>query len=101
MKSAGPILPTRRSGSGNLAGSGVYRSGQTGQTVNLMAYAFVGSNPTAPMTHRPRSDAGFLLFSPFALLPDTRAHDCGQSDPESDQSNQVAIRPVRATLLRS
>ena len=23
-----------------------YRSGQTGQTVNLLAYAFVGSNPT-------------------------------------------------------
>ena len=27
----------------------MYRSGQTGQTVNLMAYAFVGSNPTAPI----------------------------------------------------
>ena len=30
-------------------GLGVYRSGQTGQTVNLLAHAFVGSNPTAPI----------------------------------------------------
>ena len=30
----------------NRAGS--YRSGQTGQTVNLMAYAFAGSNPALP-----------------------------------------------------
>jgi hypothetical protein len=29
--------------------AGVYRSGQTGQTVNLLAYAYVGSNPTAPI----------------------------------------------------
>ncbi|KKT92860.1 MAG: hypothetical protein UW91_C0015G0031 [Parcubacteria group bacterium GW2011_GWF2_45_11] len=27
---------------------GRYRSGQTGQTVNLLAFAFVGSNPTRP-----------------------------------------------------
>jgi hypothetical protein len=28
--------------------SGGYRSGQTGQTVNLLAYAFAGSNPAPP-----------------------------------------------------
>jgi hypothetical protein len=28
--------------------TGSYRSGQTGQTVNLMAYAFAGSNPALP-----------------------------------------------------
>jgi hypothetical protein len=28
---------------------GRYRSGQTGQTVNLLAYAFSGSNPLLPM----------------------------------------------------
>ena len=27
---------------------GSYRSGQTGQTVNLLAYAFGGSNPPLP-----------------------------------------------------
>ena len=29
-----------------------YRSGQTGQTVNLLANAFVGSNPTPTMASR-------------------------------------------------
>ena len=27
---------------------GRYRSGQTGQTVNLLAHAFAGSNPALP-----------------------------------------------------
>ncbi len=27
---------------------GVYQSGQMGQTVNLLAYAYGGSNPSAP-----------------------------------------------------
>ena len=31
-------------------GAGGYQSGQLGQTVNLLAHAFVGSNPTPP-TH--------------------------------------------------
>ena len=29
---------------------GRYRSGQTGQTVNLLAIAFLGSNPSLPTT---------------------------------------------------
>jgi hypothetical protein len=29
---------------------GRYRSGQTGQTVNLLAYAFSGSNPLLPIS---------------------------------------------------
>ena len=29
---------------------GRYRSGQTGQTVNLLAHAFEGSNPSLPTT---------------------------------------------------
>ena len=33
------------------AGSGRYPSGQRGQTVNLLAYAFGGSNPPLPTTH--------------------------------------------------
>jgi hypothetical protein len=36
---------------------GVYPSGQRGQTVNLMAYAFEGSNPSAPI----RSNDLFLV----------------------------------------
>ena len=40
---------------------GVYRSGQTGQTVNLMAYAFEGSNPSAPNSVHPHLAPGFTL----------------------------------------
>jgi hypothetical protein len=53
--------------------TGVYRSGQTGQTVNLMAYAFVGSNPTAPMK-KPREDAaGFFDARQLGVVPCPRA----------------------------
>ena len=31
---------------------GRYQSGQLGQTVNLLAYAFVGSNPALPTTYK-------------------------------------------------
>ena len=37
----GSLIPQRRR-------TGRYRSGQTGQTVNLLAYAFNGSNPFLP-----------------------------------------------------
>jgi hypothetical protein len=44
----------------------VYRSGQTGQTVNLMAYAFVGSNPAAPITPEiPATLRGFSVVRSF------------------------------------
>ena len=32
--------------------TGKYQSGQMGQTVNLLAYAFGGSNPSLPTTFR-------------------------------------------------
>ena len=32
----------------NVSGPGRYQSGQMGQTVNLLAYAFGGSNPSPP-----------------------------------------------------
>ena len=38
-----------------------YRSGQTGQTVNLLAYAFSGSNPLLSTRSPARSYAGFSL----------------------------------------
>ena len=52
--------PASASSSGEFAyhmpaGSGRYPSGQRGQTVNLLAYAFGGSNPPLPTT---RADAG-------------------------------------------
>lgn len=33
---------------GAIKMKGVYQSGQMGQTVNLLAYAYGGSNPSAP-----------------------------------------------------
>ena len=34
----------------HLRNMGKYQSGQMGQTVNLLAYAFGGSNPSLPTT---------------------------------------------------
>jgi hypothetical protein len=42
-------LRTRRSKAKLERVPGRYRSGQTGQTVNLLAYAFSGSNPLLPI----------------------------------------------------
>jgi hypothetical protein len=48
---------------------GACRSGQTGQTVNLLAYAYGGSNPSAPITGRVREGPArgrFSVFGPVA-----------------------------------
>src|ERR1700739_1944766 len=52
--------------------TGRYRSGQTGQTVNLLAHAFAGSNPALPILRHLASSAA----SDFALLntKSTRPH---------------------------
>ena len=44
-----------------LNGKGRYQSGQLGQTVNLLAYAFVGSNPALPTTCRCSSGVEHFL----------------------------------------
>lgn len=41
---------------------GRYRSGQTGQTVNLLAHAFAGSNPARPT--KKRSHNGVFFIAP-------------------------------------
>ena len=46
------------------AGSGRYPSGQRGQTVNLLAYAFGGSNPPLPTTIKGH---GWLQRKPAAM----------------------------------
>ena len=43
---------------------GKYQSGQMGQTVNLLAYAFGGSNPSLPTTVRVKT----LAFAEVAQL---------------------------------
>ena len=48
------------------AGSGRYPSGQRGQTVNLLAYAFGGSNPPLA-TIRPRGNSSAVERQPSKL----------------------------------
>ena len=65
--------PTRGSeeGSGEigfyLKYKGEYQSGQMGQTVNLLAFAFGGSNPSAPTNKPSRLDgiglSGVIILS--------------------------------------
>ena len=45
---------------------GKYQSGQMGQTVNLLAYAFGGSNPSLPTTKK-RNRASFIIPPPPKL----------------------------------
>ena len=45
---------------------GKYQSGQMGQTVNLLAYAFGGSNPSLPTTKK-RNRASFFYLHPTKL----------------------------------
>ena len=41
---------------------GKYQSGQMGQTVNLLAYAFGGSNPSLPTQKKDIQKMSFFLY---------------------------------------
>ena len=58
--------------------TGRYRSGQTGRTVNPLAYAFVGSNPTLPTARESRIHQGFSsgAFNTFIMLGSSVAILC-------------------------
>ena len=43
-------IPHKDKAKGEIRHTGRYQSGQMGQTVNLLAYAFGGSNPSLPTT---------------------------------------------------
>ena len=43
-------------------GMGKYQSGQMGQTVNLLAYAFGGSNPSLPTKKGHPKDVLFCIY---------------------------------------
>ena len=52
---------------------GKYQSGQMGQTVNLLAYAFGGSNPSLPTKLKEevlKLPLFFILKSQESILPD-------------------------------
>ena len=44
-----------------LYGTGKYQSGQMGQTVNLLAFAFGGSNPSLPTAERLIAEVAQLI----------------------------------------
>ena len=46
---------------------GRYRSGQTGQTVNLLAHAFAGSNPARPTQQKIAYLSYFFVTTPIQL----------------------------------
>ncbi len=70
------MTPTRQ--------TGACRSGQSGQTVNLLAYAFGGSNPSAPI--HPRDDA---QSASIGEIPDAS----GVIGPRFWRSDLAAGRP--------
>ena len=47
---------------------GKYQSGQMGQTVNLLAYAFGGSNPSLPTENQIVIERSCLIFFFYASL---------------------------------
>ena len=62
---------------------GRYRSGQTGQTVNLLAYAFEGSNPSLPTI--------FCVDShTMTNLPTTIDEEIKNSDPDFETEETLA-----------
>lgn len=68
---------------------GVCRSGQTGQTVNLLAKAYGGSNPSAPTCTARPSGAG-CCFLPLRLAGRLSAPpDLCQPAPEKELHERV------------
>ena len=77
--------------------SGGYRSGQTGQTVNLLAHAFAGSNPAPPnffpsFPHRP--------LPPLPVPPHIR-YQSFMATVMKDKWIQLALRLAEATAPTS
>ena len=80
-----------------LSLSGGYRSGQTGQTVNLLAHAFAGSNPAPPnffpsFPHRP--------LPPLPVPPHIR-YQSFMATVMKDKWIQLALRLAEATAPTS
>src|SRR5262245_14878455 len=72
------------------AGSGRYPSGQRGQTVNLLAYAFGGSNPPLPTTFV----AGVALSARTPGGPSEvrmAVNDCGNSSAVERQPSKLGV----------
>ena len=68
---------------------GKYQSGQMGQTVNLLAYAFGGSNPSLPTGNQIVIERSCLIF--FFMLP--------SSIDNTSQLHKKANQLIRANWL--
>lgn len=73
-------------------GTGEYPSGQRGQTVNLLAYAFGGSNPSSPIF-------SFFRFPTSIITPLRTTHHegaaCSDRGPRSDRPPM----PTRSSMV--
>jgi hypothetical protein len=91
-----------------------YPSGQRGQTVNLLAYAFDGSNPSPTTISNIADSFGFLpwlIGSPvpiprrpkgslksvfvFGTQPDDRLSECRNADWLTEEHNSAALEMLR------
>ena len=83
------------------AGSGRYPSGQRGQTVNLLAYAFGGSNPPLPTIvatgfNTARTEGGLSEVRAAPTRPGTNravavAMHCGNSSAVERQPSKLGV----------
>src|SRR6185503_19678361 len=79
------------------AGSGRYPSGQRGQTVNLLAYAFGGSNPPLPTIvatglSTARAAGGLSQMGVAPTRPaDGSAGSCGNSSAVERQPSKLGV----------
>ena len=94
------------------AGSGRYPSGQRGQTVNLLAYAFGGSNPPLPtiVTSGEWPDRGVGGLSEMGVAPtrplngvaDSEFAACGNSSAVERQPSKLGVagsNPVSRSIV--
>ena len=91
------------------AGSGRYPSGQRGQTVNLLAYAFGGSNPPLPTivatgvsTARTVGRAGRRAFRRAPLACGAGSALCGNSSAVERQPSKLGVagsNPVSRSIV--
>jgi hypothetical protein len=86
------------------AGSGRYPSGQRGQTVNLLAYAFGGSNPPLPTTdsggnssavERQPSKLGVAGSNPVSRSTVTKSRRAGRTEGGLSEKRVAALADTR------
>lgn len=79
-----------------------YRSGQPGQTVNLLAYAFLGSNPSpTTILHGFPIGGRAFLFHMFRhyITPETLRHDTVELEGEDARHLQNVLRAEPGTRV--